>query len=132
MAALPVSETAEAAWRAACGQVLPEVVDRITLIRQEDSVLVVYVQSPVWATRIRLAAPSLIKSLQAAGLAETTDLRIRVLPREHLAPEPEKRTASLTPRSAKVIDGIASRMGHSDLGDSLRRLARSRKNSEND
>lgn len=85
----------------------------------------VYAQSSVWATRVRMMSPTLVACLRQGGLPELNQLRVRVQPVEQTAPAPKQRPKlHLSEKSGEILDRLANRTGDPDLAASLQRLAR--------
>ena len=49
-------------------------------VAQENGVLTVHAESPVWANLLRNTEQSVVSALNASGLSETRSLRIRIAP----------------------------------------------------
>jgi hypothetical protein len=88
--------------------------------------LVLYVDSPGWATRLRFLAPRLIAHLAAHGIT-CRRARVRVQPPgERVAPvAPARKTALPGPDAVRAVSSAAATAGSDALADALRRLARS-------
>ncbi len=85
---------------------------------------VVYAQSPVWATRVRMLAPTLVACMRQSGLTEITRLRVRVQPTETV-PIPQPRTmAPMSAESGEILSDAADRSNDEGLAARLKRLAR--------
>jgi len=85
----------------------------------------VYAQSSVWATRLRMMSPTLVACLRQGGLAEINRLRVRVQPVEQEAPAPKQRPKlNLSEKSGEILSRLADRTADADLAASLQRLAR--------
>lgn len=88
--------------------------------------LVLYVDSPGWATRLRFLAPKLITHLTAHGIACHRS-RVRVQPPgERVASvAPTRQTVPPSPAAVRAVSSAADTAGSDTLADALRRLARS-------
>jgi len=88
--------------------------------------LVLYVDAPGWATRLRFIAPTLYAHLAAHGIVCRRS-RVRVQPPgERVAPvAPTRQTVSASPAAVRAVSSAAATAGSDELADALRRLARS-------
>ena len=88
--------------------------------------LVLYVDAPGWATRLRFIAPKLYAHLAEHGIVCRRS-RVRVQPPgERVAPvAPARKTLSASPAAVRAVSSAAANAGSDELADALRRLARS-------
>ncbi len=86
--------------------------------------LVLYVDSPGWATRLRFLAPTLFPRLATHGIACRRS-RVRVQPPgERIAPvAPARQTVRAGPAAVRAVSSAAAAAGSDALADALRRLA---------
>ncbi len=99
----------------------PDLAGHLSAALFEESRLVLLTTSPVWASRLRFAAPGLRTSLNLAG-----QIRVKVLPtsgtaRAPLHDRPSART--LSAHSAEQIRTIAAAVSDSQLSQALLNLA---------
>jgi hypothetical protein len=79
--------------------------------------------SPVWASRLRFAAPGLLAALEGDGPA-VQEVRVRVAPPAAVPSVPARRPAvTLSPRAVAHLLVAAEAMDDPDLAAALRRLA---------
>jgi len=130
----PVNDTAriwEACFTRALGNDAPNreslpsgQVDQLAqLIWVDGDEAVVYAQSPVWATRVRMLAPSLVACMRQCGLADVSRLRVRVQPTETVPVPRPANPPVLSAESAEILSEAADRADEG-LANRLRKLAR--------
>jgi hypothetical protein len=86
-------------------------------VRPDGDTLVVFADSPVWATRLRYEAPRI---LPAIGFR---NLRVRVTPPATAARPATKRAPALPASAAALLRETAAGVDDPDLAGALRRLA---------
>ncbi|HEB59520.1 MAG TPA: DUF721 domain-containing protein [Gammaproteobacteria bacterium] len=112
-------------------QVLPllgdELASHCRVASLERQVLVLIVDSPGWASRIRFQGPQIQRDLAATGLP-VQSIEVRVSPPEAppVAEKPDP-IRPLSEHSAKCLEALANSHADSPLGAALRRLARHRR-----
>lgn len=89
----------------------------------QDRQLVLFADSPLWATRLRYAAPILLEGLGAAARG-FREVRVRVMlpPAGSAPPAPPPR--ALPAEVARLVEETAAGLEDRALGDALARLAR--------
>ncbi len=92
-------------------------------VTPSKSGVIVWTDSPTWASRLRFHVPALTHRLkQCDGFAGVEHVAIRVLPAE--APQPEaKRQVAMSMQSAETLWVCANHVSDPELSDALRRLA---------
>jgi hypothetical protein len=91
--------------------------------RMHGDRLVIHVDSPVWATRLRYLAPQIVSLLQAQH-PDLREIKSKVLiSRQNHRPH-HPRTARRSPIAADVVDSSATDIGDAHLRAALQRLAR--------
>lgn len=89
-----------------------------------DRQLVVFVDSPAWATRLHFEQNQLLQHLrQQPELNLLTGLQIKVRPKEPMPAKPIRRAQSLSQESTADIKACADSIGDPALSRALRRLA---------
>ena len=103
-----------------------ELVDHCLGAVVNDDELVLYVDSPGWATRLRFLAPTLFTRLATHGITCRRS-RVRVQPPgERVAPiAPTRQTVCAGPAAVRAVSSAAATAGSDELADALRRLASS-------
>lgn len=92
------------------------------------SVLVLQVDSPAWAGRLRYQAPKLMAQLPDwSELRQVERIAVTVRPPELRTPTPVRPVAPLSPKSAAEIEAAAETVTDPQLSAALRRLARNRR-----
>lgn len=87
-----------------------------------DDQLILYCDSPAWASRLRFQLPSLLRQLQQRkGLSTLKRIDVRVLPREQ--PKQQPRTRRLSQTASSCIQACAAGIQDDKLHDALLRLA---------
>lgn len=87
-----------------------------------DGVLIIYVDSTAWASRLRYQSPALLKQLQQRkGLAALNQIEIKVLPRQ----ESKKRIkpVELSAEASSCLSACADSIADEGLRAALQRLA---------
>jgi hypothetical protein len=88
-------------------------------VRTRDGALVLLTASPVWASRLRFAAPALRRAMP-----ETRGIGVKVIPRS--SPEGRdrpRRLRTISAATAQLICSMAAAQGHPELREALLRLA---------
>lgn len=89
----------------------------------QGDALILFTTSPVWATRLRFAAPDLIQSIP--GLSPDTRLTVRIATGSNIprpGPHPPK-ASRLSPETRHHLLQAADGLADADLAAALRRLA---------
>lgn len=114
-------------------QYLPEPLNRHCLVANtQDDVLILITDSPVWSSRLRFHAPTLLRELQRRHALPFKSVRVKVNP-----PEPARQAVinerpHLSIATATLLNEVASTLDDAGLSAALRRLARhSKKRSRN-
>ncbi len=91
----------------------------------DGTTLVISVDSPAWAAKLRYQVTSLLAQLQNRGdLPPIERLRIRIQPADQARPAPVVRRQTISPEAAGVIRHVADNTTDPKLQAALRRLAR--------
>jgi hypothetical protein len=108
----------------------PALADHITIANIRDDTAIVTAETPTWLSKIRYMAPTILTILQhQSGLAGLRKIQFKV----HLPTEPsasgqadyeQKRLATLSSASSKVLESAASGIDDPELASALRRLSR--------
>ncbi len=88
--------------------------------------LVLFVDSPVWASRLRYQSPSLLRQLRGRGIS-VDQLQARIMPIQGTARLKRRPPARLSERSAESLRQTAEAIGEGELQEALRRLSRHRR-----
>lgn len=115
-----------AAWQA---HVPEPLASRAHPVRVGGGELVVHVDTPVWASRLRQQQVSLVSRLRADPLFHGLHgLRIKVIPpirdEESRGPRAAVRRPPLSSATGRLLESVAAGIGHPVLRASLLRLAR--------
>ena len=109
----------------------PVLADHITIANIRDNTAIVAADTPAWLSKIRYMAPTILTILkQQSSLAGLRKIQFKVQPptdptaSEHADVEQEKRRATLSSASSKVLEGAASGIHDPALANALRRLSR--------
>jgi len=99
---------------------------RVANLRRDT--LVLQVDSPAWAARLRYQIPALLKTLRGqerggAGLEALRDIEVRVSPPTRERPAPTQRAVRMSSDSARLIEAVAQDTDDAALQSALRRLA---------
>jgi hypothetical protein len=87
-----------------------------------DGVLIIYVDSSAWASRMHYQSPALLAQLQQRkGLAALQQIEIRVMPRQQKEKHHQRATLSL--EAASCLRLCADSIADADLRQALQRLA---------
>lgn len=87
-----------------------------------DGVLIIYVDSTAWASRLHYQSPALLKQLQQRkGLAALRQLQVRVMPRQEK--EVKYQEVRLTNEAASCLHACADSITDKGLQAALRHLA---------
>ncbi|WP_303901754.1 DUF721 domain-containing protein [Thiohalomonas denitrificans] len=98
----------------------------------KNGILVLQVDTPAWAGRLRQQAPKLVAQLRETGeFASIEQIRVTVRPVEHRS-VPSRPMARLSAESAQGIEAAAETIGDEALSAALRRLAKHRNSSDRD
>jgi hypothetical protein len=91
---------------------------------REQGRLVLFVDAPVWASRMRFLAPDIARQLQGKH-GQMQGVKIRVLPTRQCASPPRKRpTARLSSSTRLLLVQVAAGIADPSLKSALERLAR--------
>lgn len=101
----------------------PEVARHCRVAAFRDRKLVLAVDTPAWATRIRYHMSLICEQFRASGL-EVAECRVIVVPRSEPAPEPARPRPRMGAEAAKHLESAAGGIEHGPLAAALRRLAR--------
>ncbi len=85
--------------------------------------LLLFADSPPWATRMRFLAPSLVPTLGRAG-TRVTEVRVRVLAPADPPQKAPRRRPTLSSKNARLLLQVAEETDDPALREALRRLAR--------
>jgi len=94
----------------------------VAVIRK-DRQLVIYVDSPAWASRIRFSARQLSQKLAEAG-ESAQKITVRVIVGSRPKRPPRGPVRHLSGNNARLLAETAEQLDDSELGAALRRLAR--------
>lgn len=87
-----------------------------------DGILIVYVDSTAWASRLRYQAPALLKQLQQRkGLATLQQIDFKVLPRQEK--ESRKIAAKMSSEASSCLSACAEAVSDDKLRSALQQLA---------
>ncbi len=87
-----------------------------------DGVLILYVDSTAWASRLRYQSPALLKQLQQRrGLAAIQQIEIKVSPKQEKTTKVQ--SVKLSREASSCIQACADSMEESGLREALQRLA---------
>ena len=87
-----------------------------------DGVLIIYIDSTAWATRLRYQTPALLQQLQQRkGLEGLHQIELRVLPAEKK--ELIEQPAKLSQEASSCLSACAESLEDENLSNALRRLA---------
>ena len=87
-----------------------------------DGVLILYVDSTAWASRLRYQAPVLLKQLQQRkGLEALSQVEVKVLPPREDSKVTKR--AELSKEASACLQGCADAIEDEELSNALRRLA---------
>jgi len=103
-------------------RLLPEVGAHCRVANLRGSELVVQVDSPAWATRLRYQGKALVGQLQRRGFPELKTVQVRVAPQGR-PPSPPRRRARLSASSGELLRQTAASVDHEALRIALERLA---------
>lgn len=94
-----------------------------------DGVLILYVNSTAWASRLRYQCPALLKQLQQRrGLASLQQIEIKVLPKQEKIEK--SRPAELSREASSCLSACADSIEDNGLRTALQRLAAHHKKSD--
>ena len=87
--------------------------------------LVVFCDSPIWATQIRHQAPSLIRQLNESGFKIST-VEPKMNPAGHIfgqSDRPDRSANPISAQNAKAMISVSRKLTHKGLGEAIYRLA---------
>ena len=109
----------------------PVLAEHITVSNIRENTAIVAADSPAWLSKIRYMAPTILAILkQQSGLAELCKIKFKVQPplepaaSDQADHEQNKRRATLSSASSKVLESAASGIHDPELASALRRLSR--------
>ncbi|MBI3772973.1 MAG: DUF721 domain-containing protein [Gammaproteobacteria bacterium] len=91
------------------------------VISVRGATLVLQTDSPVWATKLRLAGPSLERALQSANVRQ---IEIKIQPISGPRPVPPRHPALMSKSTATLLLQLAGTMNDPKLKEALHRLSR--------
>lgn len=100
----------------------PEIGRHCRVANLRAGMLVIQVDSPAWATRLRYQGPALVRQLQRRGHSEVQEVRIQVAP-EAGPRVPAQRRPRLSSASGELLQQTADAVEGDALRAALRRLA---------
>lgn len=100
----------------------PEIGRHCRVANLRAGMLVIQVDSPAWATRLRYQGPALVRQLRRRGHSEIQEVRIQVAP-EAGPQAPAPRRPRLSPASGELLQQTADAVEGDALRAALRRLA---------
>ena len=109
----------ERRWMKCAGRAAPHSFPQLFI----NGRLVVFTESPIWATELRYDSNSLLKALADLGV---TVIEFKNIPKIFTPPQPAKRKIVLSGENCQVLDKTASRLKHDGLRVALKRLAQKR------
>lgn len=87
-----------------------------------DGVLILYVDSTSWASRLRYQCPALLKQLhQRKGLATLRQIEVKVMPKQ--VKEEKNRSAELSDEASSCLRACADAVSDQGLREALQRLS---------
>jgi len=98
----------------------PDLAPHCRAVVERDRLLIIYVDSPAWATRFRFLAPQLAKRMTTSG--RPPKVAIRILP-EHVVTERPLQPAVRSNSGASDIRAMAASVGGTPLARALEKLA---------
>ncbi|HET8552675.1 MAG TPA: DUF721 domain-containing protein [Gammaproteobacteria bacterium] len=88
-----------------------------------DGDLTIFVDSPVWTTRLRFYQPDLKNGLKRQFQTDVRRIRIKVMPRRFATPAPRPEPQQqVTASTRRLLDATANAIDDPELADALRRL----------
>jgi hypothetical protein len=107
-------------------RLLPKPLDEHCLAAvREQGRLVLFVDGPVWASRMRFLAPDIARRLRGKPPAPLLEVKIRVVPARRAAPRRDKPTrARLSASTRTLLLESAQSIADPSLRSALKRLAR--------
>ena len=103
-------------------RLLPEAGAHCQVANLRGGELIVQVDSPAWATRLRYQGKALVGQLQRRGFPELKTVRVRVAPQGGPKPAPARR-ARLSSSSGELLRQTAAAVDNEALRAALERLA---------
>lgn len=103
-------------------RLLPEVGAHCQVANIRGDELILQVDSPAWATRLRYQGKALVGQLRRRGFPELKTVRVRVAPPARSSPPPYRR-ARLSPSSGELLRQTAAAVDDDALRAALERLA---------
>ena len=95
------------------------------LANHANDTLTLHADSPSWATKLRYCTPDILSYMQQqCHLPTLKTVRIKVMPTANKTTQIPKRHLSLSAKSAKFIDGVATSMTDENLSRSLLKLSK--------
>ena len=90
--------------------------------RPNGSVLTLFAESPVWASKLRFSAPKLLGEIRRAAPG-VASISVRIFPQQGSAAKTQRLRPRLSPTAATSIDGSVGAIRDPDLRNALLRLA---------
>lgn len=87
-----------------------------------DGGLTVFVDSPVWTTRLRFYQSDLKNGLKRQFQMDVRRIRVKVMPRRFAAPAPRPEPQQVTASTRRLLHATADGIDDPELADALRRL----------
>lgn len=109
---------------AVSGALTPALRDHCRLANVRRDCLVLQVDSPSWATRLRFELPGLLASLRGRQQLQVSHATVRVRAVEHGESGQAPGAAKISPTAAACLQATAQSIAHPDLRSALLRLAR--------
>ncbi len=109
--------------RAVLGVLPQDMAAHCSVMNLKKETLVLGVRSPAWASRLRFAAPRLLKQLQCQLSLEVRRLDVRVIPEREEIPLPSRRPVGMSLDNATLLARTADSVDHPQLREALYRLA---------
>lgn len=103
-------------------QLPPELIGRVRIGNLRDQLLILFVDSPAWAARLRFHVPQLLQQLRKHGAIRPEKIQIRVLP-DRSPPPVKHHHARMSAAAAESIRITARCTEDSKLAAALERLA---------
>jgi hypothetical protein len=100
----------------------PNLARRCLDARPNGSVLTLFAESPVWASKLRFSAPRLLGDVRQSmpGIAS---ISVRIFPQQGSAAKAQRHRPRQSPIAATSVDGSARDIHDADLRNALLRLA---------
>jgi hypothetical protein len=111
---------------------LPEPLNRhCTVANINDGSLILLTDSPVWSSRLRFHAATILREVERRHGLQLAKVQIRVNPPEQVKPEAVKHKPRMSAPTAALLRQVAGSIADPALGTALRRLAQNYKKSSN-